>query len=171
MQISLIKTSDTLTPDLAAKYRALSDRTALHQAIGLGLVSLTKRAFNDSALRPAPWKSKADGTPSRLRDTGTLAKSVRVTAVTNSFVTIGSDRHYAAIHQLGGKTKAHIIRPRNKKALWWPGAAHPMGAVNHPGSKIPARPYMPFDKAGRPTALAVQMINRVVSAKLNAATA
>ena len=32
-------------------------------------------------------------------------------------------------------TKPHEIRPKNGKALYWPGAAHPVGKVNHPGTK------------------------------------
>ncbi|QVJ03061.1 HK97 gp10 family phage protein [Nocardiopsis eucommiae] len=32
-------------------------------------------------------------------------------------------------------TRPHVIRPRVKKALFWPGAAHPVGKVNHPGTK------------------------------------
>ena len=43
-------------------------------------------------------------------------------------------------------TKAHIIRPKNKKALYWKGAKHPVKQVNHPGSK--AKPFLipAFDK-------------------------
>ncbi|MEK3673542.1 hypothetical protein [Paenibacillus sp. FSL R10-2771] len=32
-------------------------------------------------------------------------------------------------------TKPHVIRPKNKKALYWRGAAHPVKKVNHPGTK------------------------------------
>ena len=32
-------------------------------------------------------------------------------------------------------TAPHIIRPKNKKALYWSGAAHPVKMVNHPGTK------------------------------------
>lgn len=32
-------------------------------------------------------------------------------------------------------TRPHIILPRRKKALYWPGAAHPVRRVNHPGTK------------------------------------
>lgn len=32
-------------------------------------------------------------------------------------------------------TKAHIIRAKNKKYLYWEGASHPVKQVNHPGSK------------------------------------
>jgi hypothetical protein len=37
-------------------------------------------------------------------------------------------------------TKPHIIRPKEKKALWWPGAEHPVLLVRHPGT--PARPFI-----------------------------
>ena len=37
-------------------------------------------------------------------------------------------------------TKAHIIKPKNKKALYWKGAKRPVKQVNHPGSK--AKPYL-----------------------------
>lgn len=32
-------------------------------------------------------------------------------------------------------TRAHEIRPRTKKALWWEGAQHPVPVVHHPGTK------------------------------------
>jgi hypothetical protein len=32
-------------------------------------------------------------------------------------------------------TPAHEIRPRNKRALWWEGAAHPVPMVRHPGTR------------------------------------
>jgi hypothetical protein len=32
-------------------------------------------------------------------------------------------------------SKPHIIKPKNKKALYWRGAAHPVKQVNHPGTK------------------------------------
>jgi hypothetical protein len=32
-------------------------------------------------------------------------------------------------------TKPHVIVPKNKKALYWPGADHPVRKVNHPGTK------------------------------------
>ena len=37
-------------------------------------------------------------------------------------------------------TAPHIIRPKNKKALFWGGAAHPVQQVKHPGTK--ARPLL-----------------------------
>ena len=37
-------------------------------------------------------------------------------------------------------TKAHIIRPKNKKFLYWKGAKHPVKSVRHPGSR--AKPFL-----------------------------
>lgn len=34
----------------------------------------------------------------------------------------------------------HIITPKTKKALYWPGADHPVAKVNHPGT--PAQPFL-----------------------------
>ncbi len=31
-------------------------------------------------------------------------------------------------------TPPHVIEPKNKKALAWPGARHPVKKVNHPGT-------------------------------------
>ena len=49
-----------------------------------------------------------------------------------------SNVKYAVIVEKG--SKAHIIRPKNKKALYWKGATRPVKQVNHPGSK--AKPYL-----------------------------
>lgn len=37
-------------------------------------------------------------------------------------------------------TAPHVIRPRTKRALYWPGAEHPVAKVNHPGT--PAHPFL-----------------------------
>ncbi|MGW1949038.1 hypothetical protein ACWCRC_32540 [Streptomyces sp. NPDC001940] len=34
----------------------------------------------------------------------------------------------------------HVITPSNKKALYWPGARHPVARVNHPGT--PVQPFL-----------------------------
>ena len=49
-----------------------------------------------------------------------------------------SNVKYAIIVEKG--SKAHVIRPKNKKALYWKGAKRPVKLVNHPGSK--AKPYL-----------------------------
>lgn len=44
----------------------------------------------------------------------------------------------------------HVIRARNAKALFWPGAEHPVRQVNHPGNA--PQPYMrpAFEQAIKP---------------------
>lgn len=63
-----------------------------------------------------------------------------------STATIGSNKPYAAIHQLGGRTRPHTIQPRTKKALAFGGRF--AKRVNHPGSVIPARPFLPVTASG-----------------------
>lgn len=57
-------------------------------------------------------------------------------------VVIGTNLAYAGIQHRGGKTRPHVIRPRRKQALAWPGGFGPVAKVNHPGSEIPARPFL-----------------------------
>lgn len=168
MQARFTRVRDTLTPDLMRLWKNHKDTKSIHSAIGLGLVSLAKRAFNDAGKRPASWAPKKDGTPSRLRKSGTLAKSIRVTEATSRGTTIGSDRKYAAIHQLGGKTPARTIRARNGAALKFAmgGRIIYRRSVRHPGSKIPARPFLPFYSSGKLTPLGIALVGQVVRAKL-----
>ena len=49
-----------------------------------------------------------------------------------------SNIKYAIIVEKG--SKAHVIRPKNKKALYWEGASRPVKMVNHPGSR--AKPFL-----------------------------
>ena len=49
-----------------------------------------------------------------------------------------SNLKYAPMVEFG--TRPHIIRAKNKKALYWKGASHPVKQVSHPGSK--AKPYL-----------------------------
>ena len=49
-----------------------------------------------------------------------------------------SNVKYAVIVEKG--SKAHVIRPKSKKALYWKGASRPVKMVNHPGTK--PKPYL-----------------------------
>lgn len=74
-----------------------------------------------------------------LQDTGTLKKSIQSDSGM-TWARVGTNEPYARIHQFGGKTKPHVIKPRNKKALAFGGRV--VKSVNHPGSDIPARPFL-----------------------------
>jgi phage virion morphogenesis protein len=126
----------------------LANMRPFYKNVGEELVQSTKERF-DAQRDPEgrPWKKDLPGTWARkktkriLRESGQLQDTIHYQADGDQ-VLIGSNRVYAAIHQFGGQTKAHTIRPKNKKALAWPGAAHPVKSVRHPGSKIPARPFL-----------------------------
>ncbi|NUS27528.1 MAG: HK97 gp10 family phage protein [Streptomyces sp.] len=51
---------------------------------------------------------------------------------------VGSNVNYAAAVEYG--TAPHVIKPKYKQALYWPGAAHPVAQVNHPGTA--AQPFL-----------------------------
>ena len=65
------------------------------------------------------------------RSIGNFRRGMTVTVHT-------SNVKYAVIVEKG--SKAHVIRPKNKKALYWKGSKRPVKLVNHPGSK--AKPYL-----------------------------
>lgn len=74
-------------------------------------------------------------------DTGRLRASIvhRVEGGGRSVgMVIGTNVSYAADVEYG--TAPHVIVPKNRKALYWPGAAHPVAKVNHPGTR--AQPFM-----------------------------
>jgi phage gpG-like protein len=71
---------------------------------------------------------------------GQLKRSLIWEGFPDGSVIFGSNMVYARIHQEGGKTKAHEIAPSQAKALYFNGRF--AARVNHPGSLIPARPYM-----------------------------
>lgn len=137
MKIEVKRTVNVLGPSLGRKLLVCKNPVKAHEAIGLAVVSLTKRAFTQAGLRPATWsplkpatikakRSKGYGTKP-LISSGTLAHSPRVISATARNVEVGSDRlagthSLAAIHQLGSQD-----------------------------GSIPARPTWPFDSTGRLT--------------------
>ncbi|EBF0135710.1 phage virion morphogenesis protein [Salmonella enterica] len=78
-----------------------------------------------------------DGKPLQL--SGRLHASVQSWS-DNDQAIVGTNVIYAGIQNNGGRTKAHEIRPRRKKALYFNGRY--AKKVNHPGSDIPARPFL-----------------------------
>lgn len=58
---------------------------------------------------------------------------------------VGTNVEYAAIHEFGGQTKAHIIEAQRGKVLAFKGASGEMvfrAMVRHPGSRIPERSFL-----------------------------
>jgi hypothetical protein len=76
------------------------------------------------------------------RRTGALARSVNtkfVSTPSSETASTGSNKSYGRIWELTG-TRAFTIVPRNKKALFWPGAEHPVASVFHPAQA--PRPWL-----------------------------
>lgn len=71
-------------------------------------------------------------------------------------ISVGTNIEYARIHELGGTTKAHVIRAKGRSLRWVDSGGFTFSAktgkvvdgfvyrreVQHPGSVIPARPYL-----------------------------
>lgn len=74
-----------------------------------------------------------------LQASGRLAASI-VPSSSADTAAVGTNVKYAAIHQFGGQTRPHRIVARNAKALKFGNRF--ARSVNHPGSKIPARPFL-----------------------------
>lgn len=123
----------------------IGDLTPVMRTIGEVVRTSIERNFIASG-RPK-WKpsgrvKKKGG--QTLSDSGVLRRSFSVNEAiiraTRNSVSVGTNVKYAAIHQLGGRTRAHDIRPKNKKALRTPFGL--FRKVRHPGSVIPARPFL-----------------------------
>ncbi|KOX10140.1 hypothetical protein [Nocardiopsis sp. NRRL B-16309] len=65
-------------------------------------------------------------------DTGDYVSSIDTESLEPHGWRVIARDHKSAWIEYG--TRPHEIRPRNKKALYWPGAAHPVGKVDHPGT-------------------------------------
>lgn len=122
-----------------AKLDALPGR--LHDA-------LLKRVTALSLQMAATVKQKLSGQVLQVRS-GNLRRSIQ-SAVANDPTQVSgrifSDQsvRYGAIHEYGGTTKPHVIEAKNGGVLAFQAGGRMMFArrVNHPGSKIPARPFM-----------------------------
>ena len=77
-------------------------------------------------------------TENKSVDTGHLRRGITTDIRGLEAIIHTSNIKYAPMVEYG--TKAHIIRPKSKKALYWKGAKHPVKQVNHPGSR--AKPYL-----------------------------
>ena len=93
---------------------------------------LKKSGFNIEA------KAKLNITNNGSVKTGHLRRGI-TTDIGNMEVTVHtSNIKYARGVEEG--TRPHTIRAKNKKALYWKGAKHPVKSVRHPGSR--AKPFL-----------------------------
>lgn len=105
-----------------------------------GADQLVKSALTNSAGRVQ--SEQRQRAPHR---TGTLQRSILV-QIKFPKAEITAQEKYAVIIEEG--TGPFTIKPKTKKALFWPGAKHPVKMVRHPGIKA-----KPFFKPGYEAAL------------------
>lgn len=122
-----------------AKLDALPGR--LHDA-------LLKRVTSLSLQLSATVKQKLSGQVLNVRS-GNLRRSIQSQVANQSTEVSGrvfsdSSVRYAAIHEYGGTTRPHFIEAKPGGVLAFQSGGRTVFArrVNHPGSKIPARPFM-----------------------------
>ena len=132
-QALLLETERNFEAEGRPKWTPLTEATK-HARLG------GKKAYKKNGELTAAAQRRQDAGFRILQHTGQLAASI-TTDYDSSRAAIGSNKEYAAIHQFGGKTRAHTIRPVKAKALAFGGTV--VKSVNHPGSNIPARPFLP----------------------------
>ena len=96
------------------------------------------RAEMQTAMTQSVGVIEAQGKANTPVKTGTLRRSITGQAQSYQLGVVGTNVPYARFVHDG--TGPHVIVPTSKKALFWPGAAHPVKRVNHPGSK--ANPFL-----------------------------
>jgi len=113
------------------------------------MLSIVRRNFQVGG-RPA-WPARRDTQKHRLLwKTGRLIGSLHQEADA-THAEVFTNVEYAAVHQFGHSFPPREIRPVRKRALFWPGAEHPVKKVNWPGAKVPARPFMVIPDEEMPT--------------------
>ena len=137
---------DGVSPAIDALLRRLGAKSRVLGAMGAVFAARSQSAFRRPEFRPAPWLPTQRANPPLIAS-GLLWQSIRMLPPTSESVAVVTDRPYAVFHQLGAK--AHTVRPKNKKALFWAGLSHPVGSARIP--KLPARPFFQVDAAGSVT--------------------
>lgn len=160
----IIDVDDTLAFSTVRALEAkFSDLSPVLYKIGEDLTEIAHKSF-DTETSPwgTPWTARQKDTGRKILtgETGQLNDSIYYRVVGEGSVEIGDPMVYAAIHQFGGQTRPHKIVPRNKMALAFDGGV--FRAVNHPGSKIPARPFMPVTQYGDLAPVAEQSVLKAI---------
>lgn len=120
MAFSFTMTRNDIAPKLAKLAATAKNPVPVLRAMGTTFKSITEGNFNSvgASFRPKPWAAKKDGSPSRLKKSGTLSSSFHL-EVTPQHAKLRNPTIYAAHHQFGS------IKKKGR------------------GSGIPARPFYP----------------------------
>lgn len=146
MEIKVSIEDKELKSGLAALQSRMSDLSPVMKVISEIVYASIRRNF-EAGGRPQRWapslRVKREGGQTLIRKgTGGGLLGSLIPSHTKDSATVSANKEYAAILHFGGKTAPRIIKAKNGKALFWPGARHPVKSVNHPGSQIPPRPFL-----------------------------
>ena len=112
--------------DMAKRYAGATP--IIEQELWKGMTRISYVGFNH-AVRVVPVDK------GRLKDN--MSRDVKREGK-DIIAIVGNNTAYAKPVEFG--SDPHIIRPKNKRALYWEGAKHPWASVKHPGTK--AQPYL-----------------------------
>lgn len=135
MPVEIVTTFD----EAAAKLTRLSETIAVSIDPGLALASTAIRDATVEVIKAHTPVSEAD-TGEHLRDTteGDILPDHLGTMITfRQTKTVPWERYggqFPLARFLIDGTQAHTITATNAQALFWPGAAHPVQSVQHPGT-------------------------------------
>lgn len=132
----IIDVPDTLRRALERMVRSLENRQPLMRAISEDMLSAVMENFEQEG-RPKWLPVQRAG--KILQNTRRLMSSID-NGADNNMAVVGTNVVYARIHNEGGTTRPHVIRPRYKQALAFNGRV--VKKVNHPGSVIPERRFL-----------------------------
>ncbi len=106
-----------------------------------------KEGFVNNGLHPWPARRVETGRKILTGESKELQDSIDYQADLGK-TNWGTDVKYGSIHNRGGRTKAHIIKPRSGKALKFmtKGGSLIRRRVKHPGSNIPKRQFIGHSK-------------------------
>ncbi len=138
---ALFKLFAQATADLRNKRPLLREIAGImHRAVEDNFAQEGRPRWPDLLPSTKLARAKTGNWPGKiLQRSGSLAASVNW-RITEGSAVVYTNKKYAAIQNFGGKTKAHVIKPREKRVLAFGGII--VRSVNHPGSKLPARPFM-----------------------------
>lgn len=121
---------------------AIAELRGLSAKVKAALQKALKRAavLVESEAKRIIYRGRPDHLIGR---SGRLRQSI-THEVMDTSAAVGTNVVYARIHEEGGTTSPHVIRPVNAQALAFQVGGNTVFAafVNHPGSQIPARPYL-----------------------------
>jgi len=152
---------DEVSPVMANLKNTLNNLGPILESIGTEIVSITQQAFENESLRAAPWPPKRDGSPASLIKSGLLRESIRIINIGSTSVTVGSDRVYAAVHQLGSREyqPGASVDIKSRRVVV---ARYGTTTVYARRQNIPPRPFFPVDAAGNFTETASERISKVL---------